>query len=670
MATTGSLLSEFRDDSGALLPAEEALLKACQEGVFSDSAFERPTEMRASNRIRSAVLRVFCMGSDPSVYVHPHGVQVIGAWIDGKLDLEGVQTSQRIALIACEIDGGVVFKGMRAQAIYLQGTHLDFLEGQRLTCSDDLHLTEDFCSRGAVNLKGAEIRGDLNCNGGTFLGGNGTALDLDGINVQGGVSLGLSHPDDPHKRRAFLAKGRVSLANSTIRHDLNCQGGRISAPGQIAVRANGAKVDGCIDCTPQAGHRLVVVGEVQLQGVTVGGNLVMRDAKLRNMGGDALYADGIDVRGDLHLDKGFSCRGEVRLLGASIGGDLALDGGRFRNGDQDAIDLTNATVKGELFLYLYSVELGDQSSAVMGGSLKLYGANLSGIVDSPHAWPKLGHLRLDGCTYKRFSSKSPTDEKNRLAWLNLQPGDHLGKDFRPQPWEQCANTLSAMGHEAAANSLRVEKRKHMRQARWAHAEGGLAKVRIAPVQMFDWLLQWVLGYGFKTTRALWYIFGLWLGGALMFAALPNEIMAPTDSKLYLDESIPEECRVDWIGMSGPSSPTPNDELRRKQEATGLGLPSESPWKDICIRRVPSEYSSFQPFLYALDLILPLTDLRQERDWSPRISDAQGRTLYPFSIGSSFGLGNLVRGVEWFLILAGWAISLFVAAGVTGIAKRD
>lgn len=671
MAPIGSMLSEFRDESGNLLPAEEALLQGCRSGVFTDSSFTRPTEPQVNNRIRSAVLRILCMGSDATAPIHPHGVQVIGAWVDGKLDLEGVVSPYRIALFACEINGGIVLRGMSVSAIYLNGTHADFLDGQRLKCRNDVHLSEGFCSRGLINLKGARIHGDLDCNGGSFFGGKGTALDLDGAVIGGSVRLGISHADDPVQRRAFLAKGKVTLAYSSIQHELNFQGGKFYSPGGVALSANGATIGGNIDGTILQACSLDVLGEMQLQATTVRGDVNLSGARIRNTKGDALCADSIEVRGDIHLDKGFWSRGEVRLLGAKIGGDLALDGGKFCNKGHDAIDASNATIGGELFLCTYTLQRAVRDEASLQGTLKLLGARLFGIVDSKGSWPATGLLRLDGCTYRRFTSGSPASADLRLCWLKRQAEADLTSDFRPQPWEQCASTLLAMGHEGASKTIRVEKRVHMRGTRWKRAPGLAAKFVLLPEQFFDWLLQVVLGYGYKTTRALWWILGLWLTGASIFTFLPNEIMAPTDSKMYLDATVPKECRVDWISFSGP---TENDEahtMRRALQAMPLGLGLDASWKEICARRVPSEYSSFQPVIYSLDLVLPLTDLRQERDWSPRISDADGRTLYPlFGRDSRFGLGNLVRLLEWFMILAGWTISLFIAAGVTGIAKRD
>ena len=77
--------------------------------------------------------------------------------------------------------------------------------------------------------------------------------------------------------------------------------------------------------------------------------------------------------------------------------------------------------------------------------------------------------------------------------------------------------------------------------------------------------------------------------------------------------------------------------------------------------VPDEYSTFQPFIYSLDLILPLVDLQQDSDWAPI---AEGPT------GADLPAGVVLRWLMWFEILFGWAMSLMLVAVLGRLVDKD
>ncbi|MCX7326536.1 MAG: hypothetical protein NTZ14_19435, partial [Hyphomicrobiales bacterium] len=138
--------------------------------------------------------------------------------------------------------------------------------------------------------------------------------------------------------------------------------------------------------------------------------------------------------------------------------------------------------------------------------------------------------------------------------------------------------------------------------------------------------------------------------------------------------------------------------------------------------LPGEYTTFQPFLYSLDLILPLVELQQDKDWSPIIptpnrvmwavevtpaaavpapaaeTAAQGATpdakpetqttpapaamqdvpapllsqLAGFfgELFTSWSWEQAARVVMWFQILFGWVSSLLLVAVLTGLTNRE
>ncbi len=332
-------------------------------------------------------------------------------------------------------------------------------------------------------------------------------------------------------------------------------------------------------------------------------------------------------------------------------------------------------------------------------------------------------MLLDGLTLKRFAGNAPVTSAARIRWLERQPFRHLNTDFRPQPWEECTRVLAEMGHERDARVLRIEKRRRMRWLEWHRAKtagsrdalrrallvwitrqrkkrcGALTRrilaARIAthtrrvatkfaklPAVFGDYILDLTTGYGRRPMKAMVGLLGLWGLAGVGYATLPPGVMAPADALVYFAPSIPAECRADWIAWQPP--PRPDDLSRRAAEAPASGLalddsvgpPYPPEWSAICPRRVPSEYSTFSPLFYALDVLLPIVDLRQENDWSPRVTDASGEVIgrlwptAPYQWLRDWGIGYVARLLEWVLILLGWALSGLLLGAVTGVIRRD
>jgi len=115
-----------------------------------------------------------------------------------------------------------------------------------------------------------------------------------------------------------------------------------------------------------------------------------------------------------------------------------------------------------------------------------------------------------------------------------------------------------------------------------------------PSRIWNSLLYWTIGYGYRTWQA-----GLWLLGFLL---------------------------VGWVVFAEayPSYMTAT-------KAPGQALPH------------------FQPFVYALDTLVPVVDLHQQDNWIPQ---------------------GLAQWWAWVSILAGWVLTTAVVAALTGLVKKD
>jgi len=83
----GRSLGDFWLDGeeGKLHPAEAKLVAACAKGEPAIVDMRVPEGPGPDNFIRAGLLRFLALGGDAQTPVHEHGVQLMGAWIDGPL---------------------------------------------------------------------------------------------------------------------------------------------------------------------------------------------------------------------------------------------------------------------------------------------------------------------------------------------------------------------------------------------------------------------------------------------------------------------------------------------------------------------------------------------------------------------------------------------------------
>jgi hypothetical protein len=727
---------------GTLCPAEKMLLEACRTGELASIADERPKEQSSDNSIRPTFLRFLTLGGDDEAPIHERGVQLAGAWIDGDIDFECCRIGSRLTLFNCFIAGKLNIQSADLLGLFLDGSTVEGINGDDLRCRGGVHLGKDFHATGEVRLSNARIRGGLNCADGRFEGKEGAALTCDGIEA-GSVDLNNN----------FHATGKVSLLHARIRRDLDCAGGRFEGTEGAAltcdgieagsvylnndfhatgeVRLIGAHVGSALNCTGGRfdskgrtalncdGFESGVVfldgsfhatGQVRMVNGRIGGNLECAGGRFDGVDGVALLCNGIEAGGNVFLRNGLHVTGGVRLGNARIGSNLDCDRGRFEATSGYSLRCERAQIQGALhFRELVKPEQGK------AGVVVFLGAHASTLTDDAASWQTASALVLDGFTYGRITGVARTDQpgstivgdapprdaKTRIAWLDRQERLHLERDFRPQPWQQLARVLMEMGHEDEGRTVLIEMRKRQRGGRWKYRDAWWQRAWWFVLTRFDWVLGALVAYGYRPHRAMWLLLGLWLAGGLIYWGVASAgIMAPTDTHFYLDDRMPAECKVDWIGFAGPRIPTsdeiakaPNkdsrarlqkqisdDADRRQYEARRVGLDTtlDWSWKAICDRAVPSEYSVFQPFVYSIDIMLPFLELRQEHDFAPRIFDDKGNVIQPLFalpawvplIGGTWGLGYVVRLWEWFEIFFGWTLTILIAASVSGIIKKD
>ncbi|MEM8958457.1 MAG: hypothetical protein AAGC86_11645, partial [Pseudomonadota bacterium] len=203
-----------------------------------------------------------------------------------------------------------------------------------------------------------------------------------------------------------------------------------------------------------------------------------------------------------------------------------------------------------------------------------------------------------------------------------------------------ATDLREMGHADDARRVLVKKERLLRADRRKRArrEAPYAKLR------FDWFWDAVLsltaGYGHRPMRAVLWLFGFWLLGAMVFAsAADREVLKPNNAFVL---RAPEwaACDPDYVRQTG-GPPVRWSAAYGSQLACFLDQPEAA------------GYPIFNPFIYSADTLLPIVDLEMQANWIPDERHA------PWT-----------RYFLWLQIGMGWALSLLAVAGFSGLVKSD
>ncbi len=520
-----------------------------------------------------------------------------------------------------------------------------------------------FAAEGAVMLPSAEVGANLECDNASIqnafnpnLPNSGMALNAEGIHVKGNLLLG----------HGFRACGEIRIRGANIVGNLNCEGGAFTNPSKMALDADRIKVGGYVFLR----NGFTADGEVKLLNAEVGSNFECDAAQIHNPqrpgaaeGGRALNADSIKVKGYVFLRKRFLAQGSVSFLNAQVGCDFECTSGTFRNPTQEnrqetgtALCLDGASIKGTVFFTdKFSADGEVQvSRAQIGGHLLCEKANITGLsiaqgskiggafvwkeivepqncsldlintscdalVDDSSSWPGRGKMKLDGLIYERLSSQpTPKSAKARLDWLSRQ------ESFRPQPYRQLAKVLRSHGDNLGARRV-LSRMDRLRRNHEYASRSGFVRFWAA---IWSAILRGTIGYGFHPARALWWLVGLTLVGTGIFtAAYAAQSIVPSDKEAF------QQFRA--------------------------------------VRTLPAHYERFNPFIYSLENSFPVIRFGQADHWQPLPGSdwdhLSARIPKPLT---SLVAPWWLRRIRWLQISLGWFFTTMGLAAVSGIVRKE
>jgi hypothetical protein len=252
----------------------------------------------------------------------------------------------------------------------------------RWLCSDERAIRN--ISGNGINIRGAKIDGELNLQAASIplplffyrCATPGPVLlnsaETRGLSFAGCVGGRISGDrlvvQGDLSLQGFQSEGAVVLTNARVIGNWDCEGARFLNPSQDALIADGITVFG----RASLGRGFYADGAVLLKGATIRGPFECANGVFHNPKAIALNADGIAINGAALLHEGFRAEGEVRLVGATISGSLDCEGGTFQNSGGIVLNADGITINGAALLHQ-----GFQAK----GEVRLVGATISGSLD-------------------------------------------------------------------------------------------------------------------------------------------------------------------------------------------------------------------------------------------------------------------------------------------------
>jgi hypothetical protein len=497
--------------------------------------------------------------------------------------------SVRSRTIRAEVIASLLLGAVPAAAGRIAAVRLD---GARVTGTLDLgHAVIP----GPVRLHRCELEGAFD-----LTGAKARDVDLAGSRLAG-LTAPLAEVDGNLSLAGCECSGPVVLTGAHVTGALDMQDARLKCPGAVALVGNRLTIDDDLIAL-----RASVDGEFRLAGSWVGGSVLLAGASLRNEGGYALHAPDMSAGARFLARDGFSAHGEIRLAGLRVEGDL-----NFR----DAI-LSNP---GGSALLAYGIQAGGSVTLSGGfraqGAVRLSRSRIGGVIF-------LAHARLE----------NPAGDAIRCR--NTQARTlHLGVGLEVSGIADFRNSQFA--------NIRDEAASWPRQLRLS----GLSYGEMAPLPpafRVQWLRRDVDGYLPRNYETL----------AAMYRNAGDDSSA---RQVLLARERERRVQLPWYGQawSWLQEVTVGYGYRPLRAAAWLTAFLAAGTLVFGLHHPPplagAPHPAFNPFIYALDLLVPLVDFGQRNAYNP-----QGPQ----------------RWLAYLLIAVGWIFVTTIAAGIARVLRRQ
>ncbi|HKS10469.1 MAG TPA: hypothetical protein VJS13_13040 [Pyrinomonadaceae bacterium] len=380
----------------------------------------------------------------------------------GIVSLSAATITSSLDCINADISIGMIMRDTQSRSMNFGGCQCPYLVADRVSVKGSLFLRRGFRSTGSVVLLNSSITGDLDCLAGTF---------------------GSQTPDPAIREKAENQFGKLPDA---------------------ALIANGSVVGGYVFLS----HGFQAYGDVDLNGVIVGANLVANGGEFLSEGNIALSCQFSNIKGSVlcralpEIKKTFRTNGRVRFFGTTVAGSVSFSGAEFFGPASHGLDLQNANIGG--LLQWKKVKVTPSTE------LNLSQLKVAQLEDDEQSWPAAGKLVLDGFRYDAIVNV-PLETGRRKTWLKSHL-EYLKRqapnEFSLQPHRQLADILRKSGYEDNARDVMIDLHKARRE------QGGFSRSG----WIWSWVLQATIGFGYRSHRTLLWALGFVILGAFLFNA--------------------------------------------------------------------------------------------------------------------------------------------------------
>jgi hypothetical protein len=538
--------------------------------------------------IRAAILaELLTLPEDAKERPRP-ALHIADATISGRLDLRSADIFAPMDFHDCVFEDEIDLSQATGRDFSVTRCQLARIDAYQLTLKGDFDCTE-ITAHGEVVLSNATIGGSVQFTRAALRSGR-FALIAEGATLSRDLTF-----------LEGLAIGEVRLDGAKIGGTTRFDRARLDGQQGLALTAEGTTFTR--DLIFAEG---LLVGEIWLNHATVGGELRFDRAKLSSPGGLAILADAATVGRSLVFREA-TLLGEIRLDGIQVGSTAAFQRAHFSNPSGLALSLRGATFGRDLVF-----QNGD-----FDGELALDGARVAGTA------------YFEGAVLRNEEGTALSAEQSEVGQLQLTFGVQPQGDFRlanmkvgklvdgPDSWPNTVY-MDGLTYTKLESSERTDAGSRLQ---WLSRNPELGP------QPYDWLadvyrrdgqdraardvligyqrrrrqsLRWpgkavgylldaLVGYGYSYLRALWWLLAFWAAGTIVFAISPPQAIEPDKAPVY------------------------------------------------------------SAAFFALDLLLPIVDLGQEKSWK-----VTGYTQY----------------VAYSLVLFGWLLTTAVIAVLTPLFNRS
>jgi hypothetical protein len=361
---------------------EAELLDAARQGRILDGSDQAAPAATGRRAFDAALLRRCCL--DFKDQIDPRGLRLQRVAVQGPVDLAGLTVPFPLRFDDCDFDAPLHVEGTKLRELTLTGCpRLPGLLGNGLRLRGDLDLSGSTISgahrtsaslgkRAAIWLCEARIGGRVLCLDTTIRAEGERALQADRMRVSGPIRL----------LHEFVSQGEFRLTGAHIGGSLDIIGGRIEAPGAIALDLGDAVIGGNLFIVDGGGHRPVIRGRVDIGSAHISGQFLFRNATLE--GSDSMPAD----RGHAGTRVSGTAMSAFRL---TVGAEVALEGNCDVTGglDLSMSDLSSLSVGRQCALRAAGRTALDLSNAELRSTLMMSGVTVEGTI-------RLGGARIHG----------------------------------------------------------------------------------------------------------------------------------------------------------------------------------------------------------------------------------------------------------------------------------